>query len=48
MSFSDFGPVFGSFALVLTDIRMDGHTEGRADIRTDGRTNSLIEMRGRI
>ena len=35
MYFSDFGPVLGGFASILTDGQ------------TDGRTNPVIEMRGR-
>ena len=43
---------FGFFSLMLTDGPTDGRTYGRTygrtDIRTYGRTDPLIEMRGRI
>ena len=35
---------FGVFSLMVTD----GHTDGHTDIRTYGRTDPFIEMRGRI
>ena len=39
-----FWALFGGFFRMVTD----GHTDGHTDIRTYGRTDPLIEMRGRI